>query len=473
MLRKILSHATIYGLSAQLPRLVGVLTLPVITQFLTPLDYGVAGVVTAYAAIFNVLHTLGMSVVMVNAFAKQPKRYQWIWRQLHGFLLVWSLVYGLLMAIGIYLAVPHEAEENRLTIALLYSLPTMFFTSTEMQANFFHQLSQKPLPLALKSFIVAVVGVGLNIYTIAYLKMGYMGWFYSIFISLVVGFAFNSYSAYFKEGLWPIFSFRWYRIKQSLKVSLPVIPHHMAGYLLDTSDRLVLSVLGVSTRQIGLYNVASSFGTYFQIATFAVSQAASPFYMQYFGQQDSLRAAREARKLTFYLQAIFLMVTSLICLWMREIFIFLIRNDDLRQAYPLAIVILMGYNYRPMYNAVTNYLIYKEYSNRLWKVSLAAGAANVLLNFVMIPIFGFEVAAFTTFGALMYMGYAGFYLKEFRDTTLVNYYPLRWLGVTVISLVLVYFMVELNLDIKAIITALVGMLVALLIFKERKLLFRK
>ena len=67
MLRKLLSHAAIYGLAAQVPRLAGVLALPIITRYLTTTDYGVAGVVTAYVSALGILQSLGLSVVMVNS----------------------------------------------------------------------------------------------------------------------------------------------------------------------------------------------------------------------------------------------------------------------------------------------------------------------------------------------------------------------------------------------------------------------
>lgn len=470
MLRKLLTHAAIYGLAAQVPRLAGVLALPVITQHLTTNDYGVAGVVTAYAYALTLLQSLGLSVVMVNAYARHPLRYSWLWRQLHGFLSLWSLVYGLLMICILYLAVPAAASADRLQIALLYGLPVMLFSPTDMQAGLYYQLSQKPLPVAFRSFVVGGLSVAINIYTIAYLRLGYMGWFYAGFFSTLVGFLINCYSVYVKLSYWPILNFKWTSIKEALKISLPVVPHHLAFFMLDNSDRLVLDVLRVPLHRIGLYNVASSFGNYFMIASGALVQAASPFYMRYYAQKGDLEAALQARRMTFALQAIFLISTSLACLWMKEIFEVLIRNEELQQAYPLAIVILMGYNFRPMYLAATNMIVYREHTGQLWKISVVAGVGNILLNFLLVPLFGYQAAAFTTFGALMYMGYAGYFLKEYKQVALVHYYPLFWLLLTVATLLMVYSLADIHLGAKVWITALGGSIgIILLMFQKRRL----
>ncbi|WP_125185155.1 lipopolysaccharide biosynthesis protein [Botryobacter ruber] len=438
MLRKLLSHAAIYGLAAQVPRLAGVLALPVVTPYLTPDDYGVAGVVMAVASGLGFLQYLGLGVVMVNSFVKYPLRYTWIWRQINGFTTLWTLVFGLLLGIILYFVVPSGAHENRLQIALLFAVPVMLFTSADIHANLFCQLSMRPLPIAIKTFIVGCLGVVLNVFFIRYMRLGYMGWFYANFVGAAAGFLISAYIVYVRQKLWPILNFKWYRIKGALRVALPVLPHSMSFFLLDTSDRLVMTALRVPIPSIGLYNVASNFGSYFQAASGALVQAATPLYVENYGRTGDLKAALEVRRVTFFLQILFLGVTSLVSLWMKEIFEILIRNEELQQAYPLAIIILMGYNARPMYLAAINLLAVQEHTSKLWKVSFVAGAGNVVLNFLLIPVYGFQAAAFTTFAALMYMGYSGYFLKEYKQLTLVKYYPVLWLCITVVMLGVVF-----------------------------------
>jgi O-antigen/teichoic acid export membrane protein len=470
MLRKLLSHAVLYGLAAQVPRLAGVLALPLITQYLTPTDYGVAGVITAYFAAFIFLHSLGFSVVMSNSFVRYPARYQWIWRQLYGFLTGWSVLFGSLVLGVFYLVVPAEAHHDRWAIALLNALPFIFFSTTDLISGMYCQLSQRPLPIALRSFVIGVVHVALNIYFIAYLHMGYMGWFYSAFAAAVVGFLLSFYIV-FQQKLWPIFHFKRQRILHTLRVALPVVPHHFANFMLDTSDRLVLDVVGVPIKRIGLYNVASSFGIYFMSASFAVVQAATPFYMKLFAQEKSREAALQVRSMTYSLQLLFFAATFVGSLWMKEVFALLIRNDELQQAYPLAIIILMGYNFRPMYMAVVNLLAYHEHTNKLWRISAVAGIGNIVLNFILVPLYGFEMAAYTTFAALMYMGYSGYFLKAYQRKALVPYYPLWWLLATLVLLAAAYTLREVEVITKAVVTGVGFVMGMLALLRYRKTLF--
>jgi O-antigen/teichoic acid export membrane protein len=454
MLRKLLSHAAIYGLAAQVPRLAGVLAMPIITRYLTTTDFGVAGVVTAYASALAIVQSLGLGVVMVNSFARYPMRYKWIWRQLHGFTLLWSVGYGVVLGAVLYWIIPDEATVNRWDIIWLHVVPAVLFNSMGLFGALYYQMQQRPLPVAVNSFVVGALVVALNIYTIAYLRLGYMGWFYANFVGGALGFLIYGYMMYMREQMWPIFRFKWDRIVHSLRVSLPVVPHHFSFFLLDTSDRLVMDVLRLPVARIGLYNVASSFGLYFSAASHAIVQAAGPVYMRLYAVSADREAAFQARQLTFSLQVLFLIGTSLLGLWMKEIFVLLIKNEALQTAYPLAIIILMGYNYKPMYLAVINQLVYQERTKALWKISTIAGVGNVVLNLIVVPLYGIEAAAFTTFAALMYMGYAGYLLQEYRQIRQVDYYPWLWLPVNVAALLGVYFLADEGYVLKALVSSL-------------------
>jgi O-antigen/teichoic acid export membrane protein len=232
------------------------------------------------------------------------------------------------------------------------------------------------------------------------------------------------------------------------------VPHGLSFFMLDTSDRLVLDVLGTPVGRIGLYNVASNFGIYFASASFAVVQAATPLYMKLYAQTKSLEAALQARYMTYTLQLLFFIGTFIGSLWMKEIFGFLIRNEELQQAYPLAIVILMGYNFRPMYMAVINLLTFHEKTNKLWRISTVAGIGNIVLNLILVPLYGFQMAAWTTFAALMYMGYAGFFLQVYKELALVRYHAIWWLLATIVLLVLAYQLREVAVWQKTLITFL-------------------
>ncbi len=457
MIKKLFSHTALYGLAPQLPKIASIFVLPILTQYLTEEDYGVAGVVAAYTGALGVLQSLGISVVLANSFYKQPGTYHWLWRQLHGFISLWSLFYGLLLATVLYFGIPEIAHPNRGWIVLLNVVPVALFSTTQTIVFRYYQMSGKPQPLAIRTVVLGLVTVMLNLYFIAELKLGYLGWFLSAFCSSVLSFILFAYLIYVKVGLTPIFNFKWRLIRSSLKISLPTVPHYYSSYLLDSSDRLVLDWLKVSTGKIGLYNFAGNFGGYFSTLGMAIGMATSPIYIGYYNQgKNDATAYYKARALTFFIQSGYLLFSFLVCLWLREVFYVLVSNEALQNVYPLAIIIIMGYAYRPMYLGVSTLLFFHERTTHLWKISFIAGASNVALNLLLIPIFGYQIAAVTTFFALMYMGYSGYFMSDYRAVKNLNYYPLRWLIITIFTGALGYHLRDIDVLYKVLISGVLS-----------------
>ena len=250
MLKKLFSHTIIYGLAPHIPKIVSVFTLPLITQKLNSVDYGIMGILTAYTTAISVLATLGLRIVLVNSFFKSPKQYKWAWRQLYGFLSLWSFIYGLIMFALVYFIIPLEAEENKWVILILLVFPIVFFGQTSTIASTYYQLEQKPFQIAIRSVIFGLLTIVFNILFIVNYNMGYMGWFWSSFIVGILTNISYFYPLNFILKITPIFNFKRRLIKNSLKVSLPMIPHYYSSYLLENSDKVIMDMTNIASKDI-------------------------------------------------------------------------------------------------------------------------------------------------------------------------------------------------------------------------------
>jgi O-antigen/teichoic acid export membrane protein len=465
MLKKIVSHAAIYGMAPYVTKIVSFFILPIITQDLTPEDYGIAGVVAGYTGIFSVLASLGLPVILSNSFIKHESRYRYVWRHIYGFLSWWNIIYGILVASLLLIFLRNEVSSGNLFWIVFLSVgPIIFFGPTQAIGTLYYQLNKNPVQVVWRTITFGLLTIALNVYTISVLKMGYMGWFWSEFI---VGVLFNAsywWALNFRLKLSPILKFRWYSIKRYLKVSLPVVPHQYSSFLLRSSDRAVLGFLKVPTENIGRYSLASNFGNYFYSVSSAISTALNPFILKDLKHHHLIKA----RALIFMAQVMMFVMTFIFSLWSKEILFYLIKNDELRMVYPMVIVVVMAFSYRPMYIGATSVLFFYEKTKDLAKVSFIAGLANVILNLVFVPRIGFEFAAYSTFICYMYVGYSGYFLKQFSKYVTTDFFPLLWLALTVALTVFAYVAVEWHWISKTIITACSGALAlwSILKFKE-------
>jgi len=439
LFKKIFKDSVLLTIANQLPSLVSLFTLPILTPYLTPFDYGVWSLVFAYIGGFSALRDLGLVTVYTNIFFKYNKRYKTFWNKLFAFNLIWGIFYSLVLGLVLYLIILNKTKENTLLVVVLSVLPVCFFENTKILGNRILQFNQTFNPIILSAFITTVVQASMNIYFIKFCQMGYKGWFISSFIANLVNFLFFFKVLHIDYKIFPDFKFSVNWLKRRLKVSLPTIPHFYSTYVLNASDRLVLDAYKYPTDQIGIYGVGYNFGTYLDSMQIAIGQVLSPIYYKWFASKDE-SAEKNIRMITFIWQSISLVLAFLISLWLKEIFSILYRRVEFSTAYVYGIPILMSYTYRPFYMAVANRLIFKELTKTVLFISTVAAAINLVLNIILVPFFGIYAAIFTTFFALLYMGFAGYYIPKTKIHITLSYYPLFWIFLISITTLVVFLL---------------------------------
>ena len=449
MLGRLFKNTLLFAIGPQVPRLISVFLLPLLTKYLTPVDYGIWGIVTAYTGFFAGLKTLGMSQVIVNVYFKNKLRWKFFWQLYMGLLYSWILIFVLIQAVILWFVMPSEVQpQNKLWIILLLSFSSVFFDVTNTFGFRLYQFRQQAGYIALVTAISGVVTLLLNVYTIVYLKLGYMGWAISSFVGGFCSFAFLFYPVHIKEKLRPLFVKPRPFFKSALRVALPTIPHDYSAYLLNVSDRLVMDFYKVPISQIGMYNFAYTFGNYAEVGGEAMGMALSPMHLKLLAEKKE----NKARKLIFSLQLLFILGLFIVGMWAKEILQLLISNPDLANAYLITALIVFSYSYRPLYWGAVNLLGFAGRTEQLWKISFIAGILNLGLNFAFMPIWGYMTAIVTTFLSLLFLGVSGYHLKVFKQLSTENYRPFSWLAVFIAGFILLYFAVEWHFTIKILIT---------------------
>ena len=466
MLKKLFSHFGIYGLSPFIPGLVTVFVLRWITPHLTQEDFGIFGIITAYVGFFKVFYSLGLSVNLSNSFFKSRCQYKWLWRQIYGFWTLWSIVFAIFLIGVIYYIMPEEANENRWTIIGLNVLPIVFFGPTGVICNYYFQFKKMPYSVATRNVIFGLLNTGLVYYFIAEMKMGYMGWFWALFITGMVANISYWIPLNITYKLSPIFNFKWRTIKQALKVALPIIPHQNAMFLLNSSDRVVMDMMSIGTSQIGLYNAGYTATNYFNVIGQAVTNTIRPFTI------EMIRDKKEVslRHLFFFLQYSFFCMVIVFASLSKEIIGFLLNNPDFKDVYPLATLLVMSVMAKPMYLACISRLFYYEKTKSLAVYSFAAGIINVGLNILLIPIYGIEIAATTTIIGFLFLAYSRFWTKDYLDHEVLDYYPMRWLIASIGIVLLGYNLCTCSFSVRIIVCSITIALGIALIIRYNKLI---
>jgi O-antigen/teichoic acid export membrane protein len=465
-LNKLFKDTLIYAFGSQASRIISILILPFITPHLTNKDYGINGIALAYIGSFAALKDLGMFSVIANTFYKHPFRFKFVWDRIFSFLCVWSIPLSLVVAIVLFIILPIDLN-GKIVVILCTCLPIIFFDNLSLFCSRYLQLSQKPTPFVIISATSSCLTVLISYYTIVKLGLGYKGWFIAGFCSQFFSFLIYLFLTNKHHIVKFNFHYNYKWLKRYFKISLPAIPHAYSSYLMETSDRVILSLFMVNINLIGFYNIGYTFGQYFNILNVGLSLATSAFYLKLYNNSTKENELK-VRNITFLIFFVLLLIASISGLWMKEVFEILIKNNELKKAFSITIVIIFCYVGNVFYMSSGNKLIALGRTNDLWKVSLTAGIINVILNIILIPCLNVWGSVIATFIGNSYLHFRIFYLKSFKTNSFgVKYYPMVIFSIISFVLTLTFLLKSINLLYKVFITISIIFSIFILYMKKR------
>ncbi len=427
--KKIVTSTFYYGVVPKLTMLISIIILPLTTPFLTTFDYGVYGVLTSYTSLFVSIAPLGLHVHLTNSFFEYPRSYHLVWGRVLQMILLSSFLFGMLN-VGILLFTLPVSGTEGLLLSVAGSVP-IFLLANGLLAQHLFPLVERPKPLVFTNLMGALLGMLVSFVLIYFFRMGYWGLVSSGVVSGVFVFLVFLKFVWSDFHIRPIWDRNRKRVLKMLKIALPLVPHTLGFVLLTSSARIVMSQYHVSYDEIGLFSHGSTMGDYAVVITTALATALTPQIQRSFRNSDY----RSYRKLYFLCQTVALVASFMICVWMPEIYGLLIRNAHLAQSRDIACLLCFA-------NVVFSFYVFmsapvfieKNTMQLLWLV-FVPGILNLLLCYILIPVFGYRAAIYSTiisyWSQLMIPFFVGYYRKSVRQ-----WLGGRWLIFVVLLLVL-------------------------------------
>lgn len=417
--RKVVTNTLYYGVVPKLSMLLSIVILPLTTPFLTTDDYGIYGTITAYTSLFVSIAPLGLNVHLTNSFFEYPRHYNLVWGRVLMLMLMSSFLFGV-VNIGILLFTLKKYEEalppdmaGRLSLCLIGTMPILLLANGLLAQHLF-PLRENPKPLVFTNLAGSVIGLLVSFVMIYFLRLGYWGLIANAAVSVVFIFAVFVKYVWVDFDIRPILDRKWQRVKEMLRIALPLVPHTLGFVLLTISARIVMSQYHVSLGDIGLYSHGSTMGDYAVIVTSALVTALGPQIQRAYRSGNYLAY----RKLYFLCQTVALTTTFLICMWMPEIYSLLIRNENLAQSCDIASVLCFANVVFAFYTFMSAPVFIEKNTMQLLWLVFVPGILNFALCFALIPFFGYRVAIYSTlisyWSQLLIPYFVGYYKKNVK-----------------------------------------------------------
>lgn len=192
-----------------------------------------------------------------------------------------------------------------------------------------------------------------------------------------------------------------------LKFTLPLIFHSLAGIILVSFDQLIINQLEgpVAT---GNYAFAYQIGMILNLYITGANKSWTPIFYEYLNKKKYTQIRDLAKKYMFQ-TALF---ASLLLLFCDEI-AFVFGREGYFDALDIIPLVVLSYIPAFWYHLYVQYASYKKKIVAIAVITVLAGTLNIILNYILIPEFGYKIAALTTF-----ISYLFFFLGHFLNVKL-------------------------------------------------------
>lgn len=368
--------------------LIGFITVPIITYFISPEEYGKSSMFTLAISILQLFVFLGMDQAYTKRYYETVNRSKLLTNAIFpAFILVMAIDLGLFLGKGKVAELLFGSSEEIICVyALIIILPGL---AIEKFALMDIRMQQRGVLYSVMSILLKT----LTLICIVTLFVQYQKSFRAIVFGTTV--AQLLYSGILLFCVRKSFIIRaslldWLEIKSLLKFGLPIVPVSIIGWALSGMDKVMLRGF-CDYSELGMYEVAFKVVNIIGIAQTCFTSFWVPVAHQWNNDNvDKERFVYIGRLISLAMTGIFVLV-----LLFKNV-IFFILADDYGQAVNIVPFLLI---YPIMYTVseVTVMGIYfKEKTLNLLFVSLAASIVNIALNCILIPKAGAIGASIAT-----------------------------------------------------------------------------
>lgn len=393
-IKSLAGDSVVYGVSTIVGRLLSFLLTPLYTNYLSRADVGDVNNIYVFIGIIVVFYSLGMESAYFRFYKKDHEAdnraafsNSFIFMSLValGFSSIWIALSPQLS--GYFFTIPNATEIFILSsfipvTDILTYVPYAYMRMTRQSKRF-----------AITKLAIIVIVFALNILFVTYFRWGVEGIIWAQIIGNLFGVAM----------LLPIilkninFNINIPLIKEMMIFGLPTVPAAISQMVLQVSDRIIVGEY-CGREILGLYSVNYKLGIPMLIFVNLFEYAWKPFYLNHYEDSD-------AKELFSRVFTYFVLCCTLIFLATSLFITDLVQlpsiggrliNPNYYEGLGIIPIILGAYFFNGLYNSFAVGIQVSKQTKYFLYSMLSAGIINVALNLIFVPIYGYEVAAWTT-----------------------------------------------------------------------------
>lgn len=405
-------NAVIYLGSSVINKAAPFLLLPLITRFLTPAEFGALSIFLVINGLFFAVIGMGIHTNISKSFFSSTRAELALLIGNMLFVLGGASLLILVLCSGVVLLMDQ-----------LFSMPAELwivfpFLSFMMMANTINltllRNEGRAYIYALFEVLNTFLSIAVTVFLLVFLDFG---WYSQVAGLLAANAVFFVVAIlYIRNKKYLSLIFRLDVVRSILKLSLPLIPHVLAGVVIAISDRIFIERM-IGLEAVALYSIGYSFGMIVGLFTDSFVKAWTPWFFKVL-QTPTEKVKRDVVRYTYaYFLGVFLLA-ALIALVAIYILPYVV-HESFAGAADYIFWVSMGCAMQGVYKIFFPYLVHISRTSFLAVSTVVSALINLVLNYFFILNFGAIGAAYSTVLSYALSAVLVFYYQS-------RHYPMPW-----------------------------------------------
>ena len=426
-MNKLIKNTSIYTLGNIIPQIANFFLLPLYTAYLTPADYGIVQSMQILTTILVVFFTLAVDRSVYRLYFDYKTEEE---KKTYLSTIVISLLVVSVSVLGLVFAFQNLISKIYTSISFypfyFYAIMTSFLSVYAILPKIYYQINEKAGKFITLSLLQFVSNTGFVIWFVVGIKASAEGWLKGLMLGNLITLPVFVYVMAKAIN----FKFNFEYLKSSLKYSLPMIPSLLSAWILNLSDRVFIERY-FSLSEVGIYSLGYKIAGLVLIVTGAFNLAYNPVFFKLANSDDQINAKKKLSQYNTTYILVLLTIVFFISFFAKEV-LQLFFNPAYFEAYKIVYLISLAYLISQV-AGLFNLSIYQEKKTTvIMFIVLGSAGVNILLNFLLIPVYGIYGAAYATIlSFLVFSGVKYFYAKKYY------YIQIKWLIILSVFILLV------------------------------------
>lgn len=380
--------AIVYLFATVFTRGLAIITTPIFTRIMTTDQVGMVNLYSSWYSMITVVSTLALTSggfsIALREFEKERDQY------VSSVLSLTSIVaIGLALVYSFSITFWNDVTglPTHLMLLLLFGLlvaPARDFWLSRQRFEYRYKLSGTVTVFSAIFASGLAVAAVLYANNIGYSDIASVRLFANYFI--IYGVAFIIWLSIFWQGRC-FYSSKYWRF--SLQLSLPLIGYSIASQILSVSDRMMISKM-VGNSAVGIYGTLYTVSSLSLMVWMAINSSFEPYLYQNMENPKS-----KIKKLSMSMLGMYSLAAILLVYLAPEIVRILATEEYYKGIYIMPPV-AGGVYFIAVSNLYSDILVYLKRTKLIMVSSAIAATLNVILNYIMIEMYGYMAAAYTT-----------------------------------------------------------------------------